>query len=62
MMRMPVEREDQPAPEPMPAVTGRDGFTRGGDYLRRSLGVSSSPAADEDFGVAWTPWPTWPPS
>lgn len=43
--------------EPMPAVTGTDGRERSGDYLRRSLGLPSAPAADEDYGVTWTPWP-----
>jgi hypothetical protein len=53
----PSGREDQPPPEPMPPVTGRDGFMRGGDYIRKSLGLPSAPAADPDYGVTWTPWP-----
>lgn len=56
----PSEREEYVPPEPMPEVTGRDGKPRGGDYLRRSMGLPSRPGLDEDQGVRWTPWP--PPS
>ena len=54
---MPVDREPAPPPKVMEPVTGRDGKERKGDYIRRSLGLPTAPAQDEDYGVTWTPWP-----
>ena len=55
-LAFPSEREEY-EPEPLPEVTGRDGKPRGGDYLRRSMGLPPAPSFDEDMGVTWTPWP-----
>jgi hypothetical protein len=49
---MPAEREEKPA-APMTA-TRRDGRTVD---IRRSLGLPSVPAPDDDYGVKWTSWP-----
>jgi hypothetical protein len=49
MMPMPVARPEREADEPMTALR-RDGTPCD---IRRSLGLDSAPAPDEDNGVVW---------